>query len=247
MNAEEKLKRNWTSGADNYSRIIKEELSSPLRQAWIDIILENAPKATGMDVLDIGTGPGFFAIIMEQVGNHVTALDCTEAMIDQAKKNAENEGVKPLFMLSDGQELDLPDESFDLIISRNVTWTLINAEKAYEEWKRLLRAEGKVIIFDANWNYRFFNEDYMRRFKEDRKNYERIFGKSASTLTEEQEDYRKSMPMCQRLRPQWDLDTLIKVGYKKIYCDMDISKIIWDEERQILNRSTPMFMLVASK
>lgn len=244
MNAEEKLKQNWTNGANNYSNIVKEELSGPLRKAWTDIILENAPKKTGMDILDIGTGPGFFAIIMEQAGNNVTAVDCTEAMIEQARKNASDEGVSPMFMVSDGQKLNFSDESFDMIISRNVAWTLIDAESAYMEWRRLLKPNGRVIIFDANWNYRYFNSEQMKKYIEDMKNYEHIFNKPAPTFTKEEEDYRKSMPMCARKRPQWDLKTLVNVGYKKIYCDLDISDRIWDEERQVLNKSTPMFMIV---
>lgn len=245
MNAEEKLKRNWTNGANNYSNIVKEELAGPLRKEWTDIILENAPKRTGMDILDIGTGPGFFAIIMEQAGNHVTAVDCTEAMIEQAKKNAADEGVSPMFLVSDGQKLNFSDSSFDLIISRNVGWTLMDAESAYKEWRRLLKPDGRVILFDANWNYRYFNEERMEEYHRDLLNYERIFHKPAPTFTKEEEDYRKSMPMCQRKRPQWDLQAFAEAGYKKIYCDLDISKRIWDKERQVLNHSTPMFMIVA--
>lgn len=245
MNKETKLKRNWTKGASNYSNIIKEELDGPLRKAWTDLILENAPRKSNMKVLDIGTGPGFFAIIMEQAGNEVTAIDCTEEMINQARKNALQEGVEPTFIVGNGQNMKFKDDSFDLIISRNVTWTLLDAKAAYGEWKRLLKPNGKIMIFDANWNYRYFNEEYMIHYNEDRKNYERIFNKQAPVLTQEEEDYRKSMPMCKNLRPQWDLPTLVDLGYKKIYCDMDISEKVWDEERKVLNKSIPMFMIVA--
>lgn len=33
-----------------------------------------------MKILDVGTGPGFFAIIMSLAGHEVTAIDCTQAM-----------------------------------------------------------------------------------------------------------------------------------------------------------------------
>lgn len=246
MDVKDKLKNNWKNDACNYSNIVKYELNGPLRQAWIDIILENAPKKSGMDVLDIGTGPGFFAILLEQLGNNVTAIDCTEGMIEQAKLNAKEEGVSPKFMVSDAHKIDFTDDKFDLIISRNVAWTLLDAQAAYKEWKNKLKPGGRVIIFDANWNYRFFNEEYMKKYIEDVENYKRIFNKEPQALTPEEEDYRKSMPMCKVQRPQWDLVALANAGYKKIYCDLDISERIWDEERKVLNKSTPMFMIVAS-
>ena len=150
MNPEQKLLKNWTDGSNNYSKIVKEELNGFKKQAWTDIILEKAGKGIGLDILDVGTGPVFFAIIMAQAGNRVTALDCTEAMINEAKANAEDAGITADFRVSDGQKLDFDDESFDLIISRNVTWTLIDAQKAYGEWKRVLKPDGKILIFDAN-------------------------------------------------------------------------------------------------
>ncbi|EHQ91112.1 class I SAM-dependent methyltransferase [Desulfosporosinus youngiae] len=247
MNSEEKLIKNWTDGSNNYSNIVKVELNSFKKQAWTDIILENAGKTTAMDILDVGTGPGFFAIIMSQAGNRVTAIDCTGAMIEEAKANAENEGVTADFRVSDGQNLEFEDESFDLIISRNVTWTLIDAQKAYREWKRVLRPQGRILIFDANWNIRFFNEEYMRKFEEDQEDYRRVFGEEPPQYTAEMIDYRKSMPMCRRIRPQWDFNALVELGHKKIYYEMDIGKRVYDERQKVIHRSTPMFMLVVEK
>lgn len=247
MDQKQKLIKNWTDGANNYSNQIKVELTCFKKQAWTDIILENAGENARMDILDVGTGPGFFAIIMSEAGHRVTAIDCTEAMINEAKENAENAGITADFRISDGQDLEFEDESFDLIISRNVTWTLIDAPKAYKEWKRVLRPDGKIIIFDANWNLRFFDEAIMKKYEEDQKEYEKLFDEAPPFYTADMIDYRKSMPMCQRFRPQWDLNTLIELGYKKIYCDMNIGDRVYNEKEMVKYRSSPMFMLVIEK
>jgi ubiquinone/menaquinone biosynthesis C-methylase UbiE len=247
MDREQKLIKNWTDSSNNYSNIIKEELNSFKKKAWTDIILNNAGKNTKMDILDVGTGPGFFTIIMSQVGNNVTAIDCTEAMINEARANAKSEGVTASFRVSDGQNLEFDDESFNLIISRNVAWTLIDAEKAYSEWKRVLKPDGKIIMFDANWNIRLFNEAYMEKYMEDQKEYVRLFGEEPPQYTAEMIDFRKSMPMCQRIRPQWDFNKLLELGYKKIYCETDIGDRVYNEKERVINRSTPMFMLVVEK
>ncbi|WP_027398442.1 class I SAM-dependent methyltransferase [Anaerovorax odorimutans] len=247
MIAEEKLKKNWTEGASNYTNIVKRELEGPLKQAWLDIIQKNVSQKSGMQVLDVGTGPGFFAIIMELSGNNVTAIDCTEAMIEEAKRNTAEVGVSPKFYVMDSHKLDFKDESFDLIISRNVAWTLIDAKKAYTEWKRVLKKNGKILIFDANWNHRFYDEEYMCKYNEDMVNYEKAFNKSAPYITKEQEDYRKSMPMCARIRPQWDINTLLEIGLKTIYCDIDVTERLWSDEQKIMSHSTPMFMIAAKR
>ena len=54
-------------------------------------------------------------------------------MLDEAQHNAELFGVHPHFLLSDTQTLDFPNDTFDLVISRNVVWTIMDAEKAFRE------------------------------------------------------------------------------------------------------------------
>ena len=74
------------------------------------------------------------------------------------------------------------------------------------------------------WNIRYFNEEYMRKYEKDQEDYRRIFGEEPPQYTTEMVDYRKSMPMCQRIKPQWDFNTLVEFGYKQVYCEMDIGK-----------------------
>lgn len=154
----------------------------------------------------------------------------------------------PRFILSDAQELPFPSESFDLVISRNVAWTIMDAEKAYGEWKRVLKPDGKVLIFDANWNIRLFDEEKRKLYEADMEEAQRLFPEhEVHCHSEEMDDFRRGMPMCSRIRPQWDVDALLRVGFKKVFCNTDIMKIIYDEYEQIANRSTPMFLLSAEK
>ncbi|SHH87587.1 Methyltransferase domain-containing protein [Sporobacter termitidis DSM 10068] len=248
MSRKEKLLKNWTESSANYSSSIINELNCFKRQAWLDLILTNAGSDKRMKVLDVGTGPGFFAILMSLAGHDVTAIDCTQAMINEARSNAEKFGAAVDFRVSDTQELDFPDESFDLIINRNVVWTIIDAEKAYREWRRVLRTGGKLLVFDANWNIRLFSEEKLREYNRDREEFQRLYPDTPLPYySDEMEDFRKSMPMCARIRPQWDFDALIRVGFKRIGCNTDIRELIYDEKEQLLNRSTPMFLLAAEK
>ena len=53
----------WKNGAENYSRIVCDELSSFRGAGWQKLITEQTGGKQEMRVLDIGCGPGFFTIL----------------------------------------------------------------------------------------------------------------------------------------------------------------------------------------
>ena len=92
--------------------------------------------------MDVGTGTGYFAALLAAMGHEVTGIDLTPAMIDEAKSFARDLGVSAHFEVMDAQALQYPDESFDAVVTRNLTWTLPEPERAYSEWLRVLRRGG---------------------------------------------------------------------------------------------------------
>ena len=124
-----------------------------------------------MAVLDIGTGPGFFPIIMSKLGHRVTGVDSSVTMLDEAKENLKRNNVEATLMCESADDLPFEAESFDCVINRNVAWTLSNPEKSYLEWLRVLKKGGKLIIFDANWNYQYFDEKVMEEYKKNAAEY----------------------------------------------------------------------------
>lgn len=248
MKKEERLQKNWTDSSANYSKIIEDELRSFKKNAWLNLICQNGEMKPDMKILDIGTGPGFFTIILAEQGYQVTAADCTEAMIQCARINGERHGIKAKYQVADAQNLPFEDESFDLIVSRNVAWTIIDAEKAYKEWKRVLKPNGVVLIFDANWNIRLFDEKKAQEDAADLAEVKRLYPDYPLHLrTPEMEEFRRSMPMCAKHRPQWDFELLLRAGYQKIECIPSLNEWIYTEEEKIMNRSVPEFLLKAKK
>jgi len=241
------LLKNWTDASGEYSSSIRTELRSFKRQAWLDLIQENNGGKKNMRVLDVGTGPGFFAILLALEGHDVTAIDCTQAMLEEAKKNALAEHASVDFRAVDAHNTGFGNNQFDLIVSRNVTWTLFNAEQAYKEWWNILAPGGRLLIFDANWNLWLFNADLKRQHERDVEEYRRLYNEDAHPCTPEMEAYRKSMPMCQRVRPEWDLNALKDAGFVNIKLDPDVWKRIYNEKEKLKYRSSLMFMLAAEK
>ena len=134
----------WTNRAEGYSQVNQGELHSEQKHKWQQTLLQYIPfKANkSIKILDIGTGPGFFAIILAQLGFDITAIDYTEQMLLEAKQNAGKLSEQIDFQQMDAQNLNFPDEKFDIIVTRNLTWNLENPQQAYSEWYRVLKKDG---------------------------------------------------------------------------------------------------------
>ncbi|MCQ4823180.1 class I SAM-dependent methyltransferase, partial [Eubacterium callanderi] len=70
----------------------------------------------------------------------------------------------------DAHTLDFEDNTFDLIVTRNLTWNLERPDEAYGEWHRVLAPGGRMLNFDANWYLHLYDEDKRREYFEDRNN-----------------------------------------------------------------------------
>jgi SAM-dependent methyltransferase len=207
--------------------------------------LGNAPKNTNMDVLDVGTGPGFFSIILSAAGNRVTGIDYSGEMLKEARANADAEGVNPLFLKMDTHAMGFPDNSFDFVVSRDVTWTLYDPVKAYKEWKRVLRPGGRILVFDANYGRYCFDTEIAAQKERDECLYRERYGELPGTGTAKPE-YIDKMFLSDKLRPAWDISTLLLLGMD-VNTETDVGQKLYTEQNKLLNSTTPLFMVAAEK
>ncbi|MDD3158022.1 class I SAM-dependent methyltransferase [Anaeromusa sp.] len=249
MNIQEKIDRRWSRSAVGYSCIVCDELHSFRPAAWVSLIATQLGSESGREVLDIGTGPGFFSIILAQAGYRTTGIDCSAAMLEQAKRNAVAQNVAPTFALMDSHELTFPDNHFDLVLSRNVTWTQLQPVKAYQEWKRVLKPGGTLLVFDANWNRYRYDEGLMAQVLEREQKFRARYGAPYDTYEgpEEERELGIALPLDSQVRPWWDNGVLSALGFENIVNDLDITQQVWDEKERLLYGATPMFMIVAQK
>jgi len=249
MDLSQRIVKNWTDEAYDYGINVRDELESDTPKQWIKIIHQYVPGDQTLDFLDVGTGPGFFPIILSKVGHRVTGIDCTKAMIEQAKANAGLYDTSPDFILAESDDLPFDDERFDCVISRNVAWTLIRPVESYVEWLRVLKPGGKLLIFDANWNHRYHNTDLMKQHLEDMKKYSTLYKEESlyHSLDDEGESFRKSVPMSRVMRPGWDLQFFSGLDVSRITCDLKVYESVWNEKRKTAFASTPMFLIVVEK
>lgn len=239
----------WTGRAEGYSQVNQYELATGQDQVWLNEIEKHLPKKENLKILDIGTGPGFFAILLAKAGYEVTAVDYTEAMLKEAKKNAGSYEKQIDFLRMDAQHLDFESETFDVVISRNLTWNLENPKQAYGEWLRVLKPGGKLLNFDANWYHHLFDEEKRRAYEEDRKQVETLHMEDHYTCTDidAMENIARQIPMSQTMRPAWDIGILENMTAKKVQADEQVWKRVWDATEKVNYASTPMFLVSAVK
>lgn len=239
----------WAGRAEGYSQVNQYELATGQDEVWFREIQKHLPKERNLKVLDVGTGPGFFAILLAKQGYEVTAVDYTEAMLKEAQHNAGAVAEKIQFYRMDAQRLDFPDETFDVVISRNLTWNLEEPDRAYGEWMRVLKEGGKLLNFDANWYHHLFDEQKRKGYEEDRKKVESLQLDDHYTCTDidAMEEIARQVPMSHTLRPAWDLQVLEAYTEGCIEADEAVWERVWDETEKINYGSTPMFLVSAVK
>jgi arsenite methyltransferase len=107
----------------------------------------------GDSVLDLGSGAGndcFVARTLVGETGKVTGLDFTEAMIEKAKINLEKTGFKNIeFVQGDIEEMPLPDNSFDVIVSNCVLNLVPDKNKAFAQMMRVLKPGGHFCVSDV--------------------------------------------------------------------------------------------------
>lgn len=245
----------WGTRAEGYSEVNEKELAGSQREAWLHVLEEQFPekKKEEMKILDIGTGPGFFPMILSEAGYTVTAVDYTEEMLEKAKENLgkyTKYGLERVTLQRmDAQNLEFADETFDVVISRNLTWNLEKPEQAYQEWMRVLKPGGVLLNFDANWYGYLYDEEKKEAYEADRKKVEeqQLDDHYLCTDIDRMENIARQVPLSAMERPAWDTKVLESLGVCSIQNDSEIWKRVWSEEERLNYASTPMFLVRAEK
>jgi SAM-dependent methyltransferase len=100
-------------------------------------------------VLDVGTGTGVVAVTAAVKGAHVTGLDLTPELIEQAKANASLAVVTVDWRVGDAEALPFADGTFDVVTSQFGHMFAPRPEVATREMLRVLKPGGRIAF--ATW------------------------------------------------------------------------------------------------
>jgi ubiquinone/menaquinone biosynthesis C-methylase UbiE len=143
----------WERRASHFDEDFGHSIRTPAeRAAWDRILDLVVPARRALDALDAGCGTGFLALELAARGHRVTAVDFAPAMLAEARRKAARRGVSIRFEEADAEHLPFPARSFDLAISRHLLWTLPHPEAAIDEWIRVLRPGGRLVVVDGQFD-----------------------------------------------------------------------------------------------
>lgn len=232
----EKIVDYWTERTSSFSDLRVKELESEKSDLWMAEIAKHLPAQKTLNILDLGTGTGFFCFLLAQLGHNTTGIDLTESMIDKARELSKKLQIQSDFHVMDAESPSFADGSFDVLISRNLTWTLPNLEKAYGNWHRLLKPGGLLINFDADYHHQQPDTQLPANH---------------SHKTMSQELVAKHNRIMQELstvqapkRPAWDKELLEKAGFKNIEIDPSPWERIYTVKDELYN-PVPIFCITA--
>ena len=250
----EENKEYWTGRAAGYSEVNRLELATAQRQKWKTCLREEIVRAfpgrapEDLRVLEVGTGPGFFAILLCELGYSITAIDLTPAMLREAKENAGRLSDRITFLEMNAEALTFADESFDVVVSRNLTWNLPHPEQAYASWARVLKPGGLLLNFDANWYAFLFDASAQAAYDRDRKNSaeQGVWDQNIGENFDVMDDIARRLPLSDIRRPDWDLKQLKDLGLQA-EAHGSVWQRVWSEEEKLNFASTPLFLIRATK
>ena len=106
-----------------------------------------ATNSVGGRVLEVGVGTG---ISLPQYGSHlrIFGTDISEAMLRKAKARVTGLRLKNVEGLAvmDAEKLEFPDGCFDVVMAQYVVTAVPNPEAALDEFARVLRPGGELIL-----------------------------------------------------------------------------------------------------
>ena len=239
-NIKDKVENYWTKRADDFFSIRRDEIESDKSKRWLEEIEQVLPKDKKLNILDVGCGAGYFEVILGKKGHRVTGIDLTSEMVLKAEEmiriyELDSKHVKAI--VGDGEHLNFKDEEFDVVISRNLTWTLPHPIEAYKEWARVLKKGGTLLNYDAEYAKGAHNL----------KSAENIAHKNIpDSLKDECHSIYHMLTISTLNRPEWDRTILEELGFKDIKCDINFGNRIFVEKDEFYIPDR-MFSITAKK
>lgn len=134
----------FSKQARGYTSIISHSAS-------LDKLISIASASKKDDVLDVACGSGIVSCEFAKHVSHVTGVDMTQAMLDEAKKTQTKQNLKNVtWEIGDVENLPYQDNRFSIVISRFGFHHFLNPSKVLSEMKRVCKPDGIIIVVDVS-------------------------------------------------------------------------------------------------
>jgi ubiquinone/menaquinone biosynthesis C-methylase UbiE len=132
-------------------------------EQWLDLLAKHVP-ADAPHIVDLGCGTGRFTqALADRFAARVTAVDPSEKMLDQARKQVGSPHVE--FRQAPGEALPLADGAADVVFMSMVLHHFADMEAVARECRRVLRSGGHVCIRSSTRETHFVHEEFFAGFR----------------------------------------------------------------------------------
>jgi SAM-dependent methyltransferase len=100
----------------------------------------------GLDVVELGCGTAYFSAWLARRGARVVGVDPTPAQLDTARAMQRETGLEFPLIEAAGEDVPLPDSSFDLALSEYGAAIWADPYRWIPEASRLLRPGGRLVF-----------------------------------------------------------------------------------------------------
>ncbi len=137
----------FNQAAENWDK----EIDNPKLRAFLEQFVPSFGLTAGQTVLDVGTGTGILIPFLHKAlgpTGHITAIDYAQNMVDICKtKHAQLSNTS--IIVSNAENLQFPDASFDAVTCFGLFPHLDNKKAALNQFYRVLKSKGRLIIAHA--------------------------------------------------------------------------------------------------
>jgi ubiquinone/menaquinone biosynthesis C-methylase UbiE len=119
----------------------------------MQLLIDSASITEDDRVLDVCCGPGLVSCAIAPRAGHVTGIDITPAMIEQAERLQHKQGLGNMsWVVGDVTTLPFPAASFSVVLSRYAFHHLLHPAGVLLEMSRVCRPGGLVVVADVFGN-----------------------------------------------------------------------------------------------
>ncbi|MBN2745084.1 MAG: bifunctional demethylmenaquinone methyltransferase/2-methoxy-6-polyprenyl-1,4-benzoquinol methylase UbiE [Bacteroidales bacterium] len=150
MAKKDEVRNMFNSIAHRYD-FLNHVLSFGVDYYWRHRVLKIVKQAKPTTILDIATGTADLAILMSKAKpKKIIGIDISASMLQKGREKVMNKGLGELIELSlgDAEELDFPDNHFDLAMVAFGVRNFENLEKGLQEIRRVIKPGGQLLILE---------------------------------------------------------------------------------------------------